>query len=146
MMGLDMYLSKEIYIGANYEHCKVKSSIKITRGGEPIKINKDKITVIHEEAGYWRKANQIHKWFVDNIQDGVDNCAKYPVSYNSLLELKELCEKILKTKDSSLLPPTSGFFFGSTGVDGYYYDDLKNTIAIIDNLDPDSKYCYQSSW
>ena len=22
----------------------------------------------------WRKANAIHKWFVDNVQDGVDDC------------------------------------------------------------------------
>ena len=29
------------------------------------------------EIGYWRKSNQIHKWFVDNIQEGVDNCATY---------------------------------------------------------------------
>lgn len=33
-MGLDMYLSKKIYIGANYEHNNVKGKINLTKGEE----------------------------------------------------------------------------------------------------------------
>jgi hypothetical protein len=40
-----------------------------------------------EEVMYWRKANQIHKWFVDNVQDGVDDCKEYWVSEEKLQEL-----------------------------------------------------------
>ena len=40
----------------------------------------------HEEVGYWRKANQIHKWFVDNVQDGVDDCGEYKVTKEQLIE------------------------------------------------------------
>ena len=29
---------------------------------------------IIEQVGYWRKANQIHNWFVENVQDGEDDC------------------------------------------------------------------------
>ena len=32
----------------------------------------------------WRKANAIHKWFVDHVQDGEDDCGRYPVSVDKL--------------------------------------------------------------
>lgn len=44
---------------------------------------------------YWRKANQIHNWFVQNCQDGVDDCGRYVITVADLMKLKELCEKIL---------------------------------------------------
>ena len=48
---------------------------------------------ISEEVAYWRKANQIHRWFVDNIQDGEDNCESYEVSKQQLEELLGVCEE-----------------------------------------------------
>jgi hypothetical protein len=48
------------------------------------------------------------------------------------------------------LQPTSGFFFGSTEKDEWYYNDLLETIDIIDNaLSYDSEQwevIYQASW
>jgi hypothetical protein len=46
------------------------------------------------EVCYWRKANQIHKWFVDNVQGGVDDCGEYLVTEDELDELRELCKKL----------------------------------------------------
>jgi hypothetical protein len=48
-----------------------------------------------KELMYWRKANQIHNWFVQNCQNGVDDCGRYAITVADLLKLKELCEKIL---------------------------------------------------
>ena len=48
-----------------------------------------------KELMYWRKANQIHNWFVQNCQNGVDDCEQYAITVNDLMKLKELCEKIL---------------------------------------------------
>ena len=47
------------------------------------------------ELMYWRKANQIHNWFVKNCQDGVDDCGRYVITVSDLKKLKELCEKVL---------------------------------------------------
>lgn len=47
------------------------------------------------ELMYWRKANQIHNWFVKNCQNGVDDCGRYVITVSDLKKLKELCEKIL---------------------------------------------------
>jgi hypothetical protein len=47
------------------------------------------------------------------------------------------------------LAPTSGFFFGSTEKDEWYYKDLEHTIGIINSLianDDDWSYYYQASW
>ena len=80
-MGLDSYLKKRIYIGAEYEHRKVKGSINLTAENKPIKVDLKKVTEIIESVGYWRKANHIHKWFVDNVQNGEDDCKEYHGCY-----------------------------------------------------------------
>ena len=51
---------------------------------------------ITEEVGYWRKANQIHNWFVKNIQDGVDDCNYHrEVTEEDLNELLDICKRVL---------------------------------------------------
>ena len=145
-MGLDMYLTKHVFVGANYQHRQVIGSIKLKTGSEPIKIDLNKVSYIVEDAGYWRKANQIHKWFVDNVQDGEDDCKPYYVSTEKLKELKALCKKVIKTKEWQLLPPQEGFFFGGNEADEYYYETLKETVKILGAIDKDAEYYYQSSW
>lgn len=46
--------------------------------------------------GYWRKANHIHKWFVDNVQNSIDDCSTYEVSKDQLEELLALCKHVIK--------------------------------------------------
>lgn len=41
--------------------------------------DENKIKIIYEVA-YWRKANHIHNWFVQNIQDGIDDLLDYASS------------------------------------------------------------------
>lgn len=43
----------------------------------------------------WRKANQIHKWFVDNVQGGKDDCGYYEVEPEQLEELLEAVNEVL---------------------------------------------------
>src|SRR5260221_4638829 len=38
-------------------------------------------------CAYWRKANAIHSWFVQNIQGGVDNCGRYEISWEQIAHL-----------------------------------------------------------
>ena len=150
-MGLDMYLSKKIYIGANYQHRNVKLDIKCSINNKPIKINTDKVSYIIEEVGYWRKANHIHNWFIQ-LNDGEDDCKPISVDREDLIKLMELCKEVKETKNVELLPTTSGFFFGSTEYDEYYYHDIDYTISLLetvlndndDNDDIEFEYC--ASW
>lgn len=93
-MGLDMYLSRKKFIGANYEHRNVKGHIDIKIGEKQMPISFNKVSCIEERVGYWRKANAIHNWFVNNVQDGCDDCKPYYVSIGDLESLLELCKEI----------------------------------------------------
>lgn len=95
-MGLDMYLTKEIYVGANYDWNNVKGKIEITQNDKKLPIDLSKVTYIVEHVGYWRKANAIHKWFVDNVQNGVDDCREYDVDIGQLKQLLGLCNSVIK--------------------------------------------------
>jgi hypothetical protein len=149
-MGLDMYLNKRTYV-QNWEHNGDDNyEVTVTKGGKPTKINPKKVKYIIEEAGYWRKQNQIHRWFVDNVQNGVDNCGEYYVDIDDLKTLLELCEKVKADHSlaEELLPSASGFFFGGTEYDEWYFDGIDNTIDILKEALEDERgdYYYSSSW
>lgn len=89
------------------------------------------------EVAYWRKANQIHKWFEDHAANGnLENLEDYPITKENLIELKDTCEKVLSDHSlaSKLLPRQEGFFFGGTEYDKWYFEDLKDTIKQIDDI------------
>lgn len=100
--------------------------------------------------GYWRKANQIHNWFVQELAEGDDNCRPMFVNYENLEALRSLCVEVIANKHlaSELLPTSAGFFFGSEAYDTYYFADLQNTINIIDRClaSPYDYFQYQASW
>ena len=132
------------------ERKKFKEILKAIDGEKFVDTDLPSVT-IDLKVGYWRKANQIHQWFVDNVQDGNDNCAEYYVDRDKLIELRELCKLALKDKDKAkeLLPTQSGFFFGSTEIDEWYFQDVNATIEIINRCleMPDTwTFKYQSSW
>jgi hypothetical protein len=91
-MGLDMYLNRRIYVWSDQ-----RGSLTIT--GVKSKIRPDKVKFIIEEAGYWRKANAIHMWFVKNVQDGNDNCKEYYVSKEDMQKLLDTVNKVLKASE-----------------------------------------------
>ena len=150
-MGLDMYLSKKTYV-KYWEHNGDKNyDVKVTKAGEPTKIDPKKVSYIVEEVGYWRKANQIHQWFVDNVQGGVDDCRDAYVERDKLEELLNICKivSIDKDKAEQLLPTASGFFFGGTGYDEWYYEQINETIEILEEALSDDEadhFEYHSSW
>ena len=147
-MGLDMFLRGKKYVYSTDETLRAK----LNELGDLVDF---KITELDFEAGYWRKANAIHRWFVDTVQDGRDDCGMYRVAHSQLRELRSLCKTLLEKKDSEMaqdeMPPQAGFFFGSTDIDDDYWQDLADTVAIIEALESreDFEYLdfdYQSSW
>jgi hypothetical protein len=150
-MGLDMYLEKRTYV-RQWEHQKPEEqyNVEVTKGGEPTNIKPERVTHIVEEIGYWRKQNQIHQWFVENVQNGVDNCGEYCVSKGQLEDLLEICKKILNDNllAEELLPTASGFFFGGIEYDEWYFAGIENTIEILKEAlsDTSADYYYSSSW
>ena len=143
-MGLDMYLSGYKYLWRDDDtRKKVKKQLKSSYDPKYVVL----------ELMYWRKANAIHKWFVDNVQGGKDDCKEYLVSIDDLKQLLSVVNSVLQNRSlaEKLLPPCDGFFFGATEIDAWYWNELENTRDMINELlsSPDIDVLdiyYQSSW
>lgn len=158
-MGLDMYLSKRTYV-KNWDHMKPEErhEVSVTRNGVATAIKPERVKYITEEVAYWRKANAIHNWFVQNCQGGVDECQETYVTREKLEELLGVVTAILDAPEgkersklaNETLPPSGGFFFGSTDIDDWYYQDLEFTktklTEILAEPDDGDDFFYQSSW
>lgn len=101
-MGLDMYLSKKTYV-KQWEHNKPEEQFEVSvkLGGKPFKkIDSGRISYVTEELMYWRKANQIHGWFVHNTQEIVEE-VKYYVTKEDLDNLLDVCKQVLDVMSKS---------------------------------------------
>ena len=149
-MGLDMYLNKKTYVQYWEHNGDNNYEVTVTKAGQPAGIDGRKVKYVIEEAGYWRKANQIHQWFVNNVQEGIDNCGEYYVQREQLEELLALCKAVQNQPAvaESVLPTASGFFFGGTEYDEWYMQDIESTIQILNEAlaDTNGEYYYSSSW
>ena len=137
-MGLDMYLSKKTYV-KRWDHQSPEETynVEVTQGGNSVDhIQPNRVSYVEEQVGYWRKANAIHKWFVDNVSDGEDNCGTYYVDIPDLMNLLELCKQVKTdpSKAEELLPPHSGFFFGDVSIDEYYFHNIDHSIEILEGV------------
>lgn len=160
-MGLDMYLTRKVYVGLNYKHNNI--------GKNQLIINDKEIDITNLESlsfnvGYWRKFNALHNWMVENIQNGEDNCQSYYISKNQIRELISYCnadikylkslkydkktDTYLKINEEKLnLKPVSGFFFGSTNIDMWHFEQLENTVKQLETvITLEGEFYYESSW
>lgn len=102
-----------------------------------------------EEIGYFRKVNFLMAFF------GYEgNCEDKEISKSELEELQSRCDRVLASKDNelaaSILPPQAGFFFGSTDINEYYYEDVaevqKWVASILETLEDDDVIIMWAWW
>ena len=152
-MGLDSYLYKKSYVrSGDWYKPEVRMEVEVKTGGKvDERIKPERVKYIVEEVAYWRKANQIHNWFVQNVQNGIDECQSSYVSREKLEELLDVCKQVEADNDlaSTLLPSASGFFFGGTEYDEWYFKDISNTIVYLTEILEDEladEFEYNASW
>ena len=183
-MGLDMYLegsfSTRAYIRPTDQdyadmregkEVEVKKSFEFEEAISTIGLEDAPIDHAYNHFTYvfpiitWRKANAIHKFFVDEVQGGIDNCERHYVSKEKLVELLDRITTILdiktpvarEMKAEELLPTDiEGCFFGTKEYDDWYYKDLEDTKKTLekvfeyqDNAEAGKcfdNFYYQSSW
>jgi hypothetical protein len=147
-MGLDMYLTAEKYVFSDEQPQvnKALAEVGFNSKTKPVRS-------ISVEIMTWRKANQIHRWFVDNVQHGEDDCKRYYVNLDELRELVMLCQKVSQNHSIAelLLPTQEGFFFGGYEYDEMYFLDIQETLTslvpvINDQTWENWDFYYQSSW
>jgi len=106
------------------------------------------------ELMYWRKANQIHRWFIEHCASGVDDCRPVFVHSEALPDLYDRCQRVLADHSLApeLLPPMQGFFFGTYEYDDWYFDNVLETRNMIEQkimFNPDlvgRDLYYEASW
>ena len=162
-MGLDMYLSARKYISRIDFSDHADLNAKTPEFREIVKIAG--ISSLTEPEGfagayveipvmYWRKANAIHNWFIRELADGVDDCRPLGLTVERLRDLVDLCDQVTAdhSKAEKLLPTGSGFFFGDTGYDEYYYQGIAHTADRLRYIVAEAEaknvdwLVYQASW
>ena len=173
-MGLDMYLYARKYVsGIDYTRdssgqFSMNDNPELDTIIEPIGLHRTDLepdlpsAIVSVKVLQWRKANAIHEWFVQNVQNGEDDCKDYYVS-------RETLENLLATLGEALdlhydrhngdpditiediLPTQGGFFFGTYEYDDYYWSEVERTYNEINALLNNHKFDdfdfeYSSSW
>lgn len=98
-MGLDMYLYRRRYV-KNWDHTppERRHEVIVKKGGKELsrkQFDPEKVAYVTEEAAYWRKANAIHNWFVENVQGEQDDCKEYMLYREDLEKLLGTISKVL---------------------------------------------------
>lgn len=138
-MGLDMYLNKSVSryrkddgtYSTNMNDCKFD------------KFGRSNSVEFKTQAAYWRKCNQIHRWFVENVQSGNDDCREYDVEIDQLKSLRELCMSILRAVDGQVVRVPKSKLEEFEKNNGKYGDKLPVFMKIdASNLDGIQGSCY----
>lgn len=150
-MGLDQYLYAKQYTSKYASNADLNDRLVSVSGASSWALS-DFGSYVEVPAAYWRKQNAIHQWFVDNCQGGMDDCREAYVSREQLEELLSICAQIVADPSlaQQLLPTQSGFFFGSTDYDDWYFDGLRETVdrlrMLLNDVPHEWEFYYQSSW
>ena len=144
-MGLDMflYIRKNEYCSKYYKDEGFDLKLELPKDVSRFFPNPTNLTISRTtdyKVGYWRKANHIHSWFLENcaakdpFDNPIDDCGPIEIPLEKLEELLDTCKKVLADHSlaGSLLPTTDGFFFGSVDYDEDYFREIKRTIEIIE--------------
>lgn len=173
-MGLDQYLRAEISLPDYDRLCDER---KTPRNQELSKLRETALNVlgpkptdevvfgtfgvpasvsIRLNVAYWRKSNQIHAWFdrlsMANHEKHLENCEDLGVQLDDLKQLVSTCQEVLDDHDKAgeLLPTEGGFFYGSTEYNDCYFNNLKQTVRMlqpfIDIADDRWVFSYHGWW
>lgn len=125
-MGLDMFLYEKKYISRHEflaekspeyaSELEVANQILDLAG---LKTEEDGGITVSATVMYWRKANAIHQWFVNNVvPEGLDdNSQDWYVDRSQLIELRDLAQEVLGRVETEHREkvPTGGYTIGPEG-------------------------------
>lgn len=158
---------------------KLISVFKNPETGEPVDVS-GYADYSFNEWLYWRKFNALHHWFVYHYDGEEDDCEPHSVSVGDMFNLMDILEEVMSYKKylepipgidnnedgywkeirdenvcehlDNLLPTQSGFFFGSTDYDNWYFDNAERTLNALKEVEDDmksgeiEKFIYRASW
>lgn len=117
----------EPYIYYNFERTRLIES-RLERLEECV--NDILESFVSREDMYYRKVNCLYAYFNDRLED--EQCL---VTKADVEDIIDRAKNVLLAHDeetsAQLLPTQSGFFFGSTEYDEYYYDDIADVYKLF---------------
>ena len=164
-MGLDMYFYARKTTYKSFSKWGNSDRVDETNYPEDLKTFSDCIydrnfksvqTETRYQIGYFRKFNALHSYIVKTFANGVDDCQDIILYKEDVEQIKKVLDDVLNAhqqveKAKELLPTQSGFFFGGTDYDEFYFEDVKDAAdlmqSFLDNFDFDKyQLVYQASW
>lgn len=164
-MGLDMYFYARKTTYKSFSKWGKPDRANEVNYPEDLKIFSDYIydrnfksvqTETSYQIGYFRKFNALHSYIVKTFADGIDNCQDIILYKEDVEQIKKVLDDVLNAhqqveKAKELLPTQSGFFFGGTDYDEFYFEDVKDAAdlmqSFLDNFDFENyQLVYQASW
>ena len=164
-MGLDMYFYARKTTYKSFSKWDNPESTKEVNYPEDLKTFSDYIydrnfksvqTETIYQIGYFRKFNALHSYIVKTFADGIDNCQDIILYKEDVEQIKKVLDDVLNAhqqveKAKEILPTQSGFFFGGTDYDEFYFEDVKDAAdlmqSFLDNFDFENYHLvYQASW
>ena len=164
-MGLDMYFYARKTTYKSFSKWDEPDSAGEANYPEDLKTFSDYIydrnfksvqTETSYQIGYFRKFNALHSYIVKTFANGIDDCQDIILYKEDVEQIKKVLDEVLNAhqqveKAKELLPTQSGFFFGGTDYDEYYFEDVKVAAdlmqSLLDNFDFDKyQLIYEASW
>jgi len=131
-MGLDMYLEAKRYLAPYDSQTEpMRRAIGAAIGYVPPKEKPGEDTSLLEisgvtvRVGYWRKFDDLHQWFVNNTQQGHDDCRPSFVSVDTLTELEEQLEQVSDD------PASASEYFTADIDETLEEDDVDYTLKVL---------------
>lgn len=126
---------KEKYDKLNSLEIKVKEEKKI----EQLAAKKESMHI-----AYWEEANQIHYWFVMNIQKGKDDKRNHHTGKDVIKRLIKTCEELYELYEKKghiddelikeakeKMPPKDGIQFGENEINEKYFEQIQATLKML---------------
>jgi hypothetical protein len=131
-VGRDMYLEAKRHVApCDPQTEPMRRAISAAIGYVPPKDKPGRDSSLLEvsgvtvRVGYWHKCNALHRWFVDNAQEGSDDGRPACVQGDGLRDLQRLCERVIHDPAGATEP------FAVDDGGGLDREDLEYTLDIL---------------
>ena len=99
-MGLDVYISKKIFIGAMYESCGITGEIHLFKHGKEIPLVLENVSCVIEQIYHGRKTWWLLEWLNRELDEALSGDGEdHEISRAVLTKLSKCCAEVLRYKD-----------------------------------------------
>ena len=94
-MGLDIYLSKKIFIGAMFISRGITGSVSLFSRGKKIPVKLERLAYVIEDIYHGRKTHWLHHWLDIELPECLGNAEDQEISKGLMDRLHDACVDVL---------------------------------------------------